>query len=128
MEYIGGIDMVELPDNFVGFFGCTMRGGGHNLEPLSVWFYDVGGDWAAEFDSDAIMRHLRTDSFALIMYRGVTIVGYPRSLVDKRGGSKTLFIWKGEHDAEQMINKMKEFPDIYKIFQKLADEYLRKED
>lgn len=118
--------MVELPDNFIGFFGCTMKGGGHNLEPLNVRFYDVWGEWAAEFDSIAIMRRLRTDSFTLIMHKGVTIVGYPRSLEDHRGGSKTLFIWKGEHDAEQMVNKMKEFPDIYKIFQNLADEYLRK--
>ena len=113
--------MTEMPDDFVGFFGCTHKGGGHNLESLSKWFHDTNGDWAAWLDSDDIMRRLRTDSFVMLYLNDVTIVGYPRSLVDHRGGSKTLFFWKGRHTAEEMAHKMEEYPWVYEIFQTFAN-------
>lgn len=116
--------MVELPDNFIAYFG-TWGCAGHDLKPLNINFYDEGGDWAAEFDSYAVEKHLTYESFRLFHYKGVTIIGYPRSLDDHRGGSKSLFIVKGQHDADYMIEKMKEYPEVYKIFEKLADKYLR---
>lgn len=115
--------MEELPDGFVGYFG-TMGHPGHNLYPLNKWFYDKGGDWAALFDSEYIARQLTYDSFKLIHCEGVTIIGFPRSVDDDRGGSKSLFIVKGNHDGEYMVNKMKEYPEIYKIFTDLMKKYL----
>lgn len=115
--------MENLPDDFVGYFG-TMGKAGHNLYPLNKYVYDKGGDWAAEFDGDAIMQQLDSKSFRLIYYKGVTIVGFPRSLDDKRPGSKSLFIVKGEHDSVTMVNKMKEYPEIYEIFTKLENKFL----
>ena len=120
-----GIDMKELPDNFIAYFGTWGRPG-HNLTPLNVNFYDEGGDWAAEFDSDAVMKFLSYESFSLFYYKGCTIIGYPRSVDDERGGSKSLFIAKGEHDDDYMVAKMKEYSDVYEIFSKLAEQYLGK--
>ena len=118
--------MVDLPDNFVAYFGTSGYHSGHNLVPLEIAFYDKGGDWAAEFDSEAVMRYLTYDSFRLFYYKGVTIVGYPRSLDDHRSGSKSLFIVKGEHDADYMVAKMKEYPQVYRIFSRLAAKFLHK--
>lgn len=117
--------MVELPDNFIAYFG-TWGCAGHDLKPLNINFYDEGGDWAAEFDSYAVMKHLTYESFRLFHYKGVTIIGYPRSLDDHRGGSKSLFIVKGQHDVDYMVERMKEYPEVYKIFTKLADKFLGK--
>ena len=115
--------MKELPDNFVAYFG-TWGCAGHDLKPLSVNFYDDGGDWAAAFDSDAVMKNLSYETFRLFYFKGTTIVGYPRSLDDHRGGCKSLFIVKGEHEADYMVDRMKEYPDVYGIFKKLAEQYL----
>lgn len=115
--------MENLPDDFVGYFG-TMGDSGHNLYPLNKYVYDKGGDWAAEFDGNAIMQQLDSKSFRLIHYKGVTIVGFPRSLDDKRGCSKSLFIVKGNHNAEYMVEKMKEYPEIYDIFRKLEERFI----
>jgi len=115
--------MENLPDDFIGYFG-TMGRSGHNLYPLNKYVYDKSGDWAAEFDSDAIMSQLDSKNFRLIHYKGVTIVGFPRSLDDERPGSKSLFIVKGELDGITMVNKMKEYPEIYEIFAKLENKFL----
>lgn len=57
----------------------------------------------------------------MLYLNDVTIVGYPRSLADHRGGSKTLFFWKGRHTAEEMAHKMEEYPWVYEIFQTFAN-------
>lgn len=74
------------------------------------------------------MRRLRTDSIVMLYLNNVTIVGYPRSLVDQRGGSKTLFFWKGQHTTEEMVHKMKEYPWVYEIFQTFANSITPKKE
>jgi len=112
--------MEELPDNFVGYFG-TWGEPGHHLHPLSVWV--TSSFWSAELDGEEIDSMLVPKGFSVFEYKGVTILGIPHSLDDKRPGSKSLFIVKGKHDAEYMVEKMKEYPEIYDIFKKLAEKY-----
>lgn len=117
----------NLPPNFVGYFG-TMGSAGHNLYVLNghkeLSNMDVF-DWAGEFDRDWIVALLSPSSFSVFYWKAadVTIVGYPRSLDDKRPGSKSLFILKGDftQNHDFILYIMKKFPEVYKIFEKLAD-------
>lgn len=121
----------ELPQDFVGYFGTTGRAG-HDLVVLDG-YRELSGidicDWAGEFDREWIMLQLSTSSFKCFWWKSadVTIVGYPKSLDDKRPGSKSLFIVKGNHtqDHEYLVAKMKQYSWVYEIFEKLADKYLR---
>lgn len=114
----------ELPPNFVGYFG-TMGRAGHdlyvlegNIDTESVF------EWAGKFDQDWILLKLDIAGFKVFWWEGadVTILGYPRSLDDSRPGSKSLFIVKGNYtsDYSSLLNKMRQYPEIYDIFEKLA--------
>ena len=121
----------DLPANFVGYFG-TQGHSGHNLYVLDgcndVSTLDVQY-WAGEFDEDWILLKLSTISIKVFYWdtADVTICGYPRSVDDKRPGSKSLFILKGNHisDSKYIIAKMKQYPWIYDIFEKLTNEYIK---
>lgn len=121
----------ELPQDFVGYFG-TRGCAGHDLVVLDG-YKELSGidicDWAGEFDSERIMLHLSTSSLKCFWWKtaDVTIVGYPKSLDDKRPGSMSLFIVKGNHaqDYEYLVTKMKQYPWVYEIFEKLVDKYLK---
>ena len=120
----------DLPEDFVGYFGTSGQPG-HFLYILNdnELSYSEKDDWGRRFDGDWLMEHLSTTSFKVFWWKNVdvTILGYPRSLDDERPGSKSLFILKGNHvgDNEYIVNKMKEHPWVYEIFEKLADKYLR---
>lgn len=121
----------ELPQDFVGYFGTTGHAG-HDLIVLDG-YKELSGidicDWGGEFDREWIMEQLSTSSIKCFWWKkaDVTIVGYPKSLDDKRPGSKSLFIVKGNHaqDYEYLVTKMKQYPWVYEIFEKLIDKYLR---
>ena len=121
----------ELPQNFIGYFGTT-GSSGHDLYVLDghkeLSSMDIC-DWAGEFDRDWIMMQLSSSSIKVFWWKtaDVTICGFPRSLDDERPGSKSLFIVKGNHmsDYEYIVDKMKQYPWVYEIFDKLVDKYLR---
>lgn len=124
--------MIDLPSNFVAYFGTTNYGSGHNLYILEGYEVFSGidtCDWGAVFDRDWILQNLSVNSLKVFWWENadVTIVGYPKSLDDKRPGSKSLFILRGNHvgDNDYIVAKMKESPWVYDIFSKLVDKYLK---
>lgn len=67
-------------------------------------------------------------TFIYFGFRNYSCIGFPASLDDKRGGSKTIFLVEDRTIRdEEIVDALNEFPLVKEKFEKLGKLYLRED-
>lgn len=67
-------------------------------------------------------------NFIFFGFRNYSCIGFPASLDDKRGGSKTIFLVEDSAmKIAEIIDALNEFPQVKEKFDKLGKLYLRED-
>lgn len=109
--------------NFIAYFGTDGVVPGHFLhileskEPISD---EDNRRLSYEIDGHPyLMANLPYRTPGLLHRNGITYYGVTRSPDDKRSGCLTVFIWEGEHNESEVLQKISEYSLTKKQFNKL---------
>lgn len=112
-------DSKEMSERRVVYFG-TDGSAGHIAIPITGEFSNEELRKVESIDSDSFYRIFRKNEFKMARFENYTILGFPASPDDDRGGGKTVVMIEEEATEVDFIILLNSVPFLEKQFNKLA--------